>query len=91
MSGDTSDRRRARSLVVPVTFVAMMAAGIVLALDFVVEWPSAVVVTAAAVALLGLAVLVVVGVRRERRSGAGLFRSLGRAVRGAVRAAFDLF
>ncbi|KRD42896.1 hypothetical protein ASE38_00950 [Cellulomonas sp. Root930] len=91
MSGGTSDRRRARVPVLLVTLVAMMAAGLVFALDWVVGWPGAVLIGAVAIAVIGLAVFFVAGVRRARSSGVGVFRAVGRAVRGTIRAAVELF
>ncbi|WP_421732595.1 hypothetical protein [Cellulomonas sp.] len=92
MSGEPSDRPRQTSvLVLVVTLVAMMAAGLVFALDWVVEWPTGVLVGAVAIAVAGLVVFFVAGVRQARGSGLGVFRAVGRAVRGTIRAAFELF
>ena len=87
----TTSGRRGLDLLLLLTFFALLAAGVVAALSFFVELPAAVVALAVVVAVVGLAVFFVAGVRQARRSGDGVLRSFGRALWGTVRLAFDLF
>ncbi|KQY24838.1 hypothetical protein ASD16_04940 [Cellulomonas sp. Root485] len=71
--------------------LALMAAGLVLAVDGVADVPSGLVSGALVVAAVGLGAVVVLSWRASRRSGVGVFRSIGRAIRAAGRLIADLF
>lgn len=91
MTETTAGKRQGRGLLLLLTLFAMMAAGVVLAVSWLVAIPAAVLAVAAVVALVGLSIFSVAGVRQARQSGDGVLRSVGRALRGVVRLAFDLF
>lgn len=77
-------------LLLLVALFAIMAAAVVAALAFYVELTAGVVVAAVVVAVLGLAFFFTVGVREAHRSGAGVLRSLGRALWDSLRLVCDL-
>jgi hypothetical protein len=72
-------------------FFAMMAAGLVFAASWFVPVSDPLLALAVLVAVVGLVVFFVVGVREARQSGDGVLRSVGRALWGVIRLAFDLF
>ena len=82
---------RPNLLVALAALFALMAAGLVLAVDGVADVPSGLVAGALVVAAVGLGVVVVLSWRESRRSGVGVFRSIGRAIRAAGRLIADLF
>ena len=82
---------RPNPLVALAALFALMAAGLVLAVDGVADVPSGLVAGALVVAAVGLGVVVVLSWRASRRSGVGVFRSIGRAIRAAGRLIADLF
>ena len=61
--------------------VVLFAAGMILAMSWVVAFPSAVLAAAWVVALVAIAVVFVDAVRSSRREGVGVLRTLGRSFR----------
>ena len=91
MTERTTAGRRGTQLLLLLTFFAMMAAGLVFAASWFVAVPEGLLALAVVVAVAGLAVFFVAGVRQARQSGDGVLRPVGRAFWGVIRLAFDLF
>jgi hypothetical protein len=69
----------------------LLASALVIAADGVLDVPSGLVAAALVVALLGVGTVAVASWRQSRRSGVGVFRATGRAIKAAARLVADLF
>jgi hypothetical protein len=83
--------RRVWQLLLLLTAFAMMASGLVIAISWLISVPAILLALAAVVAVFGLSVFFVVGVRQARQSGDGVLRSVGRAFWLVIRLSFELF
>ena len=85
-----STARTLERLLVPSLFV-LMAAGLLVAVDYFLDLPPLLIVLALAVLALGLPTFFVAAVARSRAEGIGVMRSIGRGIHASVRVICDLF
>ena len=82
--------RRGTDLLLLLTLFALMTAGLVAALSSLVRLPTGLLALAAVVAIVGLSVFFLAGLRRARQSGQGVLRSFAGTLWDTLRLAFDL-
>jgi hypothetical protein len=82
---------RATTVLVVLSWLALFAAGIILATSFLVDYPDPVLNAAWLVALAGLAIVMVSAWRQSRSQGGNYLSTLGRTLKAAGRFVIDFF
>jgi hypothetical protein len=92
MTGESSGStaRPLERLLVPSLFV-LMAAGLLVAVDYFVDLPPLLIVLALVLLALGLTTFFVAAVATSRAEGIGVMRSIGRGIHATFRVICDLF
>ncbi|MDF2146866.1 hypothetical protein [Knoellia sp. p5-6-4] len=83
--------RQGTGPVVLVAWLALLAAGLVLATSFLVDYPGVLVYIALLIALEGMTTVVASAWQRSRATGRGVLASLGPSLKPAWRFVLDFF